>query len=261
MKIAVAGKGGVGKTTISGTLCRIFARQGKRVVAIDADPNPNLSMVLGLKPGSPQPKPLSTDILERVEDEAGNKKIIVKYPMKEVLAQYGQLAPDDVTLLMVGKPEVAGSGCMCGSHTCVRELIHSAMADTNDDITIVDMEASLEHMKRGTSQHVDVMLAVVEPYYRSLEAAARFADLAKDLGIKKIFVIANKVRNEEEEKAIRQFCAKMNLNLKLIVPFDEKVSDADLHGNSLIDHFSQSLVVDSLTKLAVELSMNKAHLI
>ena len=256
MKIAVAGKGGVGKTTISGTLCRIFAQQGKKVLAIDADPNPNLSMVLGLKPGSPQPKPLSTDILERVEDKDGNKSIIVKYPLQEVLDQYGQQAPDNVTLLMVGKPEVAGSGCMCGSHTCVRELIHTAMADESDRVTIVDMEASLEHMKRGTSQYVDVMLAVVEPYYRSLEAAARFADLAKDLGIKQIMIIANKVRNEEDEKAIRQFCTKMNLDLRLIIPFEEKVTEADLHGNSFIDYSNDNGVIRSLTQLANELSRN-----
>ena len=256
MKIAVAGKGGVGKTTISGTLCRIFAQQGKKVLAIDADPNPNLSMVLGLKPGSPQPKPLSTDILERVEDKDGNKSIIVKYPLQEVLDQYGQQAPDNVTLLMVGKPEVAGSGCMCGSHTCVRELIHTAMADESDRVTIVDMEASLEHMKRGTSQYVDVMLAVVEPYYRSLEAAARFADLAKDLGIKQIMIIANKVRNEEDEKAIRQFCTKMNLDLRLIIPFEEKVTEADLHGNSFIDYSKDNGVIRSLTQLAKELSRN-----
>ena len=108
MKIAIVGKGGVGKTTISGTLSRIFAQQGKTVLAIDADPNPNLSIVLGLKSDAPQPKPLSTDILERVEDEAGNKKIIVKFPLQEVLDQYGQKTPDNVTLLMVGKPETAG---------------------------------------------------------------------------------------------------------------------------------------------------------
>lgn len=256
MKIAVAGKGGVGKTTISGTLSRIYARQGKKVLAIDADPNPNLSTVLGLRPDAPQPKPLSTDILERVEDKDGNKHIIVKYPLQQVLDQYGQQAPDNVTLLMVGKPEVAGSGCMCGSHTCVREIMHTVMADENDRITIVDMEASLEHMKRGTSQHVDVMLAVVEPYYRSLEAAARFADLAKDLGIKKILIIANKVKTEEDEKAIRQFCTKMKLDLRLIIPFEDKVAEADLHGNSFIDYAPANGVINSITKLANELSLN-----
>lgn len=107
MKIAVAGKGGVGKTTISGTLCRIFAQQGKKVLAIDADPNPNLSVVLGLRPDGPQPMPLSTEILEKVEDEAGNRRFAVKYPLEEVLLKYGQVAPDNVSLLMeIGRAHV-----------------------------------------------------------------------------------------------------------------------------------------------------------
>ena len=256
MKIAIVGKGGVGKTTISGTLSRIFAQQGKKVLAIDADPNPNLSTVLGLNPDAPQPKPLSTDILERVDDGEGKTKIIVKFPLQEVLDEYSQKAPDNVTLLMVGKPEIANSGCMCGSHACVRALIHSALEESSDHITIVDMEASLEHMKRGTSQHVDVMLGIVEPYYRSLEAVARFADLAKGLDIKKFWIVANKVKNEEDEKAIRQFCTKMNLDLHLIIPFEDKVTEADLHGNSFIDHSKENDVVSALTRLANELSLN-----
>jgi CO dehydrogenase maturation factor len=253
MKIAVAGKGGVGKTTISGTLCRIFAQQGKKVLAIDADPNPNLSVVLGLRPDGPQPMPLSTEILEKVEDEAGNRRFAVKYPLEEVLLKYGQVAPDNVSLLMVGKPEVAGSGCMCGAHTCVRELIHTALAESRDHITIVDMEASLEQMKRGTSRYVDLMLTVVEPYYRSLEAASRFAVLAKDLGIQKIWVIANKVKNQEEERAIRQFCDKMGLELKLFIPFEEKIGEADFHGNAFIDHSRENPAVAALSRLAREI--------
>ena len=257
MKIAIVGKGGVGKTTISGTLSRIFAQQGKTVLAIDADPNPNLSTVLGLKSDSWQPKNLSTDILERVDDGAGSHKIIVKYPLQEVLDQYGQKTPDNVTLLMVGKPETAGSGCYCSAHACVRALIHTALEEqSNDHITIVDMEASLEHMKRGTSQHVDIMIAVVEPYYRSLEAASRFAVLAKELDIKKIWVIANKVKTEEDEKAIRQFCTKMDLDLHLIIPFEDKVTEADLHGDSFIDYSKENGVVYALSQLAREISLN-----
>ena len=122
--------------------------------------------------------------------------------------------------------------------------------------TLEVLRASLEHMKRGTSQHVDIMLIIVEPYFRSLEAAARFRDLAIDLGIKHIFVIANKVRNEEGENAIRQFCSKMNLNLKLVLPFEEKVTEADLHGNSFFDYSKENSVVNSLTAFARELQLN-----
>ena len=108
LKIAIAGKGGVGKTTISGTICRVLARSGDRVLAIDGDPNPNLSTVLGIDKDEAPQKSLSTDIIERVEEGEG-WSFRVKMPFEEILDTYGQDAPDDVTLLIVGKPEQAGN--------------------------------------------------------------------------------------------------------------------------------------------------------
>jgi CO dehydrogenase maturation factor len=162
MKIAIAGKGGVGKTTISGTLCRVLAKKGNAVLAIDGDPNPNLSLVLGVDKSSEAPPSLSTDIMED-----GKWTFRLKMPFTEILRIYGQKAPDGVTLLMVGKPEKAGTGCMCGSHTVVRELVHSALSSEEMQIMVLDTEASLEHMKRGTSRYVDKIFTVVEPYWAS----------------------------------------------------------------------------------------------
>lgn len=253
MKIAIAGKGGVGKTTISGTLCRILGRNGRRVLAIDGDPNPNLSVVLGIDKEATPPPNLSTDIIERIEEE-GSWRFQVKMPFAEILGTYGQAAPDNVTLLMVGKPEQAGTGCMCGSHTVVRELIHSALSSEEEEIMVVDTEASLEHMKRGTSRHVHKMYTIVEPYYRSLEAASRFANMARQLGIQQVEAIANKVRNEEEEQAIRDFCAKIDLPLALIVPYDEQVTNADLKGLSIVDFDARSKAVKALESFAHQLN-------
>lgn len=245
MKIAIAGKGGVGKTTISGTICRVLARKGEKVLAIDGDPNPNLSVVLGIDKDTPPQKSLSTDIIERVED-GESWSFRVKMPFDEILDTYGQDAPDDVTLLIVGKPEQAGTGCMCGSHTVVRELIHSALTSENQAAMVVDTEASLEHMKRGTSKHVDKMYTVLEPYYRSLEAAGRFADMARELGIQQVEAIANKVRTEEEAAAIKEYCAKINLPVAVMVPFDENVTAADLKGMSIMDYDENSKVVQAI---------------
>ena len=256
MKIAIAGKGGVGKTTISGTLCRVLGKNGNAVLAIDGDPNPNLSVVLGIDKEAEMPKALSTDIIERIEESEGKWKFQVKMPFQEILDTYGQKAPDNVSLLMIGKPEKAGTGCMCGSHTVVRELIHSALAHEEEQIMIVDTEASLEHMKRGTSQYVDKMYTVVEPYYRSLEAAGRFADMANQLGIVNVEAIANKVRNAEEEQAIREFCKKINLPIAVILPFDEQVTDADLKGVSIMDYDKDAKVVKAMEVFVQTLELN-----
>lgn len=256
MKIAIAGKGGVGKTTISGILCRILGKNGNAVLAIDGDPNPNLSVVLGIDKEAEMPKALSTDIIERIEESEGKWKFQVKMPFQEILDTYGQKAPDNVSLLMIGKPEKAGTGCMCGSHTVVRELIHSALAHEEEQIMVVDTEASLEHMKRGTSQYVDKMYTVVEPYYRSLEAAGRFADMANQLGIVNVEAIANKVRNAEEEQAIREFCKKINLPIAVILPFDEQVTDADLKGVSIMDYDKDAKVVKAMEVFVQTLELN-----
>lgn len=253
MKIAIAGKGGVGKTTISGTLCRVLAKTGNAVLAIDGDPNPNLSMILGIDKSTAPPHSLSTDIIERVETGDSKWKFQLKMPFAEILQTYGQQAPDNVTLLMVGKPEKAGTGCMCGSHTVVRELVHSALASQEMQIMVLDTEASLEHMKRGTSKYVDKIFTVVEPYYRSLEAASRFAELARELGIKNVEAIANKVRNPEEEQAIRDYCKKINLPVALMIPFDEQVMKADLKGISVMDYDDKAEVVKALEGFAATL--------
>lgn len=257
MKIAIAGKGGVGKTTISGMLCRILGRKGENVLAIDGDPNPNLSVVLGIDKDAGQPLSLSTSIIERVEEGEGSWRFQLKVPFSEVLETYGQKAPDNITLLMVGKPEKAGTGCMCGAHTVVRELLHAALSSDKDQIMVLDTEASLEHMKRGTSRHVDKMYTIVEPYYRSLEAAGRFADMARQLGIKQVEAIANKIRNKEDEQAIRAFCKKIDLPIAVMIPFDEQVTNADLEGVSLMDYDKDSKVVKAMEGFVESLSIHK----
>lgn len=259
MKIAIAGKGGVGKTTISGTLCRVLGVQGQEVLAIDGDPNPNLSMVLGIDKNTALPKSLSTDIIKRVETEDGKWRFEVKMPFAEILDTYGQKAADNVTLLMVGKPEKAGTGCMCGSHTVVRELIHSALSSNQGEVMVLDTEASLEHMKRGTSKYVDRIYTVVEPYYRSLEAASRFAEMARELGISNVEAIANKVRNAEEEQAITDYCKKIGLPVAAIIPFDEQVMAADLKGLAVMDYDKDAKVIKALEKFAKTISLSKLN--
>lgn len=247
MKMAISGKGGVGKTTVAGTLCRMLGRRGRSVLAIDGDPNPNLSVVLGI--ARHETPPLSTKLVERVE-ENGETRVQLSAPLDEVLTTYGIEAPDNVTLLMVGKPDHAGSGCMCGSHAVVREVVHAAVAEADDRVTVLDMEASLEHMKRGTAKYVDALYIIVEPYYRSLEAASRIQSLAQELGIQKIAAVGNKVRSDEDEEAIRAFCERSNLDLVSIIPFDESIIQAERERKAFIEADGQAQALQRISELA-----------
>lgn len=253
MKIAVCGKGGVGKTTISGLLCRTLGSKGINVLAIDGDPNPNLALTLGLDPKATMPKALTAKLLEIFEKEDGKKYAKLKLPLSEVMETYGIKTNDNVTLLAVGQPEHAGTGCMCGTHTTVREIIHAALEES-EQVTLLDLEASLEQMKRGTSKYVDILLCVVEPYYRSMEAVARFQRLGKELEIKNIVAVANKVKNPEDEEAIMQFCALTDLPVIAIVPYDTTVSEADKNGSLNMGNINSpalkaiSLLADDLLK-------------
>ena len=119
-----------------------------------------------------------------------------------------------------------------------------------DKITVMDMEASLEHLSRGTVRHVDVMLIVTEPYYRSLETARRTLPLARALGINHIYAVVNKYRSAEDEKAVTDFCKSNDLEIIAKIPFDSNVTQADLEGRSLYDFNPESSVVKEVEKLA-----------
>lgn len=122
-----------------------------------------------------------------------------------------------------------------------------------DDITVMDMEASLEHLSRGTVRHVDALLVVTEPYYRALETARRTVPLARGLGINHIYAVANKIRTPEDEQAVKDFCAHHDLEIIATIPFDSNATQADLRGQSLLDFNPDAPLVNEVTKLAATL--------
>jgi CO dehydrogenase maturation factor len=129
----------------------------------------------------------------------------------------------------------------------------SQIIEKSDQVTIVDMEASVEHMSRGTVRHADVMLVVTEPYYRSLETVARTVPLAHDLGIKQVYVVANKVREDRDEEVIRAYCAERGFELITVFPFDPSVTEADLSGKPILDRQPDSTYVQIASKLVDKL--------
>ncbi|HKZ78793.1 MAG TPA: hypothetical protein VJ124_10855 [Pyrinomonadaceae bacterium] len=118
------------------------------------------------------------------------------------------------------------------------------------DVTVMDMEASIEHMSRGTVRHVEALLVVLEPYYRSMETAGRIVPLARGLGIERIFGIANKISSPQDEEAVTNYCRNHDLKLIAKIPFDESVLEADRAGRSIIDYDLTSPVVQELSRLA-----------
>lgn len=131
----------------------------------------------------------------------------------------------------------------------MRSVIGEIVGGTNE-VTVLDMEASIEHLSRGTIRHVDVLLVVLEPYYRSMETAGRTVPLARDLGIGRIFGIANKLRTPQDEEAVRSYCSNHDLELIAAIPFDESVVEADRTARAVIDYDVNSAIVQELSKVA-----------
>lgn len=236
MKIATVGKGGSGKTTVAGTLARILAEDGCKVLAIDGDPNPNLALTLGVsREDADNIKNIPPSVIAMKEEVDGSKKLRMTISHQDLISQYAAAAPEGIELILMGKPPEgsAGSGCMCASHRAVRGLI--AEMSGYGEFTVTDMEAGLEHLKRGTARNVDVMLVVTEPYFRSMEAAGRTFALARELKIPHLYAVANKVRNAEDQAAIEQFCQKHDMTLIGTIPDEPQFTEAERNGVAPID--------------------------
>jgi len=247
MKLAVAGKGGSGKTSISGTMARLLARDGRRVLAIDGDSNPNLALTLGIPAERINDVPtLPRDLIRRTDDG-----IVMTKAFDEVRRSHSLEGPDGVTLLVMAhpQPEEAGTGCLCGMHATVRTLIDS-VSDADEDVTILDTEASPEHLTRGTAKYADLMVTVVEPYYKSLETGRRMAALANDLGLERVALLANKIRDERELEAVREFTEKHQLELAGVVPFDDCMPEAERASKAPLDFKPESPAVEAIGKIA-----------
>ncbi len=254
MKIATVGKGGSGKTTITGTLARILADENTKILAVDGDPNPNLALTLGIsRDDADQINYIPPSIMEVKEDADGKRKLRMTLTEDDLISTYAAKAPGDIDLIVMGKPAdgSAGSGCMCSSHLAVRAVI--AEMSGYSEFTITDMEAGLEHLKRGTARNVDIMLVVTEAYYRSLEAAARTHLLAKELEIPHIYVIANKVKNESDQAAIEEFCDKHEMSIIGTVPAEERFEEAERQCKAPIDFDPECAGVAAIRDIAEKL--------
>ncbi len=247
MKIAISGKGGVGKTTLAGTLARLFARKGYDVLAIDADPSMNLASALGIK--NP-PKPL-TEFKELIDERAGGPAGFFKLNPKvdDIIERFGVTGPDNVKLLVMGTIERGGSGCMCPASSFLKALLRHVILKLNS-VVILDMEAGVEHLGRGITKGIDYMLIVVEPGARSIETAGRIAELARQIDIRKFGAVINKAGDEVKE--IEDRLKEYHIPVIGVMPYDAALVKADMENIAPID--SQGAALSAIKDIFEKIS-------
>ena len=231
MKIAITGKGGVGKTTLAGTLARLLAQDGMDVLAIDADPDMNLASALGI---DEPPAPL-TEYEDLIDERAGGPGGMFKLNPKvdDVVERFGVVGPDGVRMLVMGTVDRGGSGCMCPASSFLRALLrHVVLKDSS--VVIMDMEAGIEHLGRGTTRGIDLMIVVVEPGARSLETAERIKRLGTDIGVERFAAVINKA-GEEDLGAVESRLENIGIPVLGTIPYDSSFVKADLAGRSPVE--------------------------
>ena len=243
MKLAVSGKGGVGKTTFSALLIRTLNAQGKHVLAIDADPDANLAAALGIADADKiVPIAEMKDLIfERTEARPGSIGGFFKLnPKVDDLPEKLSAKLDHIKLMRLGGVKKGGAGCICPESTLLKALItHIVLA--RDEVVVMDMEAGIEHLGRATASAVDRLLVVVEPGRRSIDTARHIRQLASEIGLKRIGVIGNKIRTQKD----REFLQKHLSGFEILgfIPHDDAFIEADLNGISPYDVDSGALSV------------------
>ena len=248
MKVAVTGKGGVGKTVIAGTLACLLHKKGFEVLAVDADPNPNLSYTLGLARGEAEKIVPISENSELIEEKTGAEPrsygsvFKLNFTVDDIVEKYAVRTPLGVNLLVMGVVREAAAGCMCPANHLLRMLLRHLLV-RREEAVVADMEAGTEHLGRGTAEHVGKMLVVVEPSAKAFETASRIKNLAEQMRVGKMLLVGNKVLDDRDEAAVRSFAEKSGIPVLGIVHHDPAIREADLSGVSLLMSFPSAPAV------------------
>ena len=239
MKIAISGKGGVGKTLLAAHLSKIFAESGYSVIAIDADPDANLAATLGF-PHPEEITPISemSDLIEeRTGVRPGESAPFFKLnPKVDDIPEKYALKQNGIRLMRMGRIKKGGAGCYCPENALLQALVSHLLVARNE-VVILDMTAGIEHLGRGTARAVDWLIVVVEPGRRSIETAFNIRKLANEIGLQNIAVVGNKVRNQSDREFITSSLS--DFHFLGFIPYDQAVVDADLASLSTLDSSQQ----------------------
>ena len=235
MQVAISGKGGVGKTTLASTLARLYADEGRTVLAADVDPDANLGLALGLTQEEVDSIVPISKMRTLVEERTGANEANKFFKLNPYVADIPEKYARDINgvkLLVMGTVDVGGSGCVCPEHVMLKAIL-SSLTYRKNDVVVMDMEAGLEHLGRGTAANMEQFIVVIEPGARSVQTYRNVKRLADDLGVKQVRVVANKVRDASDEAFIRSVIPAEDL--LGCIHYNAEVIDADRQGKSPYD--------------------------
>lgn len=237
MKIAISGKGGVGKTTLAGVMARILAHRGRKVLAIDADPDSNLASAIGLpKEALSRLSPIAS-MTSMIEERTGAKKgsfgsMFKLNPKVDDIPDEMGVSHQGVRLLLLGCIPQGGGGCFCPENVLLKNLVRHLLVQ-REEALIIDMEAGLEHLGRGSTGYVDALVIVVEPGQRAMNTARQIKKLGEDLKIKNMMIVGNKINGEEDRRFIEEQLSDFPVLGHM--SFNPKILQADREGKSPYD--------------------------
>ncbi len=239
MKIAISGKGGVGKTLLASMLSKTFAENGYSVLAIDADPDANLAATLSFShPEEITPISEMSDLIEeRTGARPGQSAPYFKLnPKVDDIPEKYAMGQNGIRLMRMGRIKKGGTGCYCPENTLLKALMTHLLVARNE-VVILDMEAGIEHLGRATAGMVDKLIVVVEPGRRSIETALNIEKLAMEIGLQNVVVVGNKVRNQSD----REFLISSLPGFEFLgfIPYDQALVDADLANLPILDSSQQ----------------------
>ncbi len=260
MKIAISGKGGVGKTTLASLLANVYADAGATVVVVDANPDANLAMALGIPPEEMRSIVPISEMKDLIEERTGARPgsaspFFKLNPTVADIPERFSVTRGRIKLLMLGSVKQGGAGCICPESVLLRSLV-SHLLVSRSEVVIMDMDAGVEHLGRGTARAVDAFVTVVEPGQRSLQTARSIRKLARDIGVERCFLVGSKTRDEEQQRFIVDNMP--GFQILGFIGYSPAIAEADLRGTPVYDAAPEVVAAAQGIKAALERAIDSA---